>query len=684
MSESNNNVPMRITQLEEATSYPEGSYIPIAKTGWGTKKINAAVPTPSVLNLQKELMSDSGQTYGLSDLTYQSKWYIRTNGTIGNNKIGNRLGWLKCEPYSIYNVLISPAYNDFKIAYAKTTPALEVQLYDVQLDNTSELTIKIPSDAAFLVIQYSDETEEMEISSEIYRFATIDDMEEANEKIDALENGIFEVPISNNWTQGYLNSSGGINSISGYYVSDFIDVSAFLSADIHTYLSANMYVCGYNKEKNFVKNYGTVTGGNQNFDIQNADLRGVSYLRMTVANTYQSTVTVKGKIFESISSLAEETEITTKKIEESLSLSSEDIHHYIVATSGGRAPFDSYNVYASANYFEIEDFKNYKIVFSYAPQSFGTAGIAFYDISQSFISGIQYDGVTKEFPVPPKAKYFRFTYFNLNVDSVKLVITNYVEFLRPKEIDPAKYIKNLYATFLTVGVIGDSLASGEVYSNNGGVAAHDMYEFSWGQFMARKSGNKYYNFSSGGQTTRSWLQSRFYTEVMDGEHDCKAYYIALGQNDHSYPALGMNYLGTIDDIDDENPDNNQDSFYGNYGKIIQKIKTIVPNAVFFLVNMPVMGQASEPAYEAKLAYNAAIANLAQHFENCYLIELTKYNTLIASGYDYLRSQSRNAHYNAIAYNYISELIIEQTNHVMVTNKTGFYTVEFIGTDWRWT
>ena len=67
-----------------------------------------------------------------------------------------------------------------------------------------------------------------------------------------------------------------------------------------------------------------------------------------------------------------------------------------------------------------------------------------------------------------------------------------------------------------------------------------------------------------------------------------------------------------------------------------------------------MGQASEPAYEAKLAYNAAIANLAQHFENCYLIELTKYNTLIASGYDYLRSQSRNAHYNAIAYNYISD------------------------------
>ena len=46
MSESNNNIPMRITQLEEATSYPEDSYIPMAKAGYGTKKINTKVLTP--------------------------------------------------------------------------------------------------------------------------------------------------------------------------------------------------------------------------------------------------------------------------------------------------------------------------------------------------------------------------------------------------------------------------------------------------------------------------------------------------------------------------------------------------------------------------------------------------------------------------------------------------------------
>ena len=53
MSESNNNIPMRITQLEEATEYPEGSYFPIAKAGYGTKKINTKVLTPADEILKK-------------------------------------------------------------------------------------------------------------------------------------------------------------------------------------------------------------------------------------------------------------------------------------------------------------------------------------------------------------------------------------------------------------------------------------------------------------------------------------------------------------------------------------------------------------------------------------------------------------------------------------------------------
>ena len=55
--------------------------------------------------------------------------------------------------------------------------------------------------------------------------------------------------------------------------------------------------------------------------------------------------------------------------------------------------------------------------------------------------------------------------------------------------------------FEKFGVIGDSFASGEV-AINGYI---DYYNVSWGQILARMSGNKCINFSSGGLSTRTWL-----------------------------------------------------------------------------------------------------------------------------------------------------------------------------------
>lgn len=511
-----------------------------------------------------------------------------------------------------------------------------------------------------------------------------EEIDSVKNAVDVLNNGYFSLDIGNDFTQGYLTSGGTIASMSGFYVTDFIDVSGFLSAVIHTYLSANMHVCGYDENKTFKRDYGAPSsGGNQNFDVT-ADLTGVKYVRITVANNHQSEVYVRGELIGSLLEANDAIAEIKGKIEYSLELKASDLHYYITSTSGNRSYFESYNVYGSESYLEINDFKNYKIVFENAPREFSTAGIAFYDISRHYISGIQYDGVTKEFSIPAKARYFRFTYFSTVPGTVKLVVDNFVSLSFPKTITPEKYIENLYASFLKVGIIGDSLASGEAYSNNGGVSApHDLYEYSWGQFMARRSGNTYYNFSSGGQTTRSWLlpraQGGWYDVATDGEHDCMAYYIALGQNDHSYQGMGMDYLGVPADMDDET----KDTFYGNYGKIIRAMKTVEPKAVFFLVNMPVMSQASEPAYEAKIAYNEAIGNIAAHFDGCYLLDLNRYSTLIASGNDYLRAQSRNAHFNAVAYNYFASVIIELTNEAMVLNREGFMQVEFIGTEWSW-
>ena len=61
--------------------------------------------------------------------------------------------------------------------------------------------------------------------------------------------------------------------------------------------------------------------------------------------------------------------------------------------------------------------------------------------------------------------------------------------------------------FRTFACVGDSLSSGEfqIPRNDGSEkkwSYYDMFEYSWGQFMARTLGSKVYNFSKGGMTAR--------------------------------------------------------------------------------------------------------------------------------------------------------------------------------------
>lgn len=62
--------------------------------------------------------------------------------------------------------------------------------------------------------------------------------------------------------------------------------------------------------------------------------------------------------------------------------------------------------------------------------------------------------------------------------------------------------------FRTVACIGDSLSSGEFEGFiNGHPAWYDCYEYSWGQYMARDTGTKVYNFSKGGMTAREYCET---------------------------------------------------------------------------------------------------------------------------------------------------------------------------------
>ena len=70
--------------------------------------------------------------------------------------------------------------------------------------------------------------------------------------------------------------------------------------------------------------------------------------------------------------------------------------------------------------------------------------------------------------------------------------------------------------------------------------------------------------------------------------------------------MGLNYIGTVDDIDDNNYNNNADTFFGNYGKLIAQVMEHAPNARFCLIKIPL-----KETYTAQ--YNEAIEGLANHF-----------------------------------------------------------------------
>ena len=164
-------------------------------------------------------------------------------------------------------------------------------------------------------------------------------------------------------------------------------------------------------------------------------------------------------------------------------------------------------------------------------------------------------------------------------------------YLFPENDQPLDRLVDGYSRtsiFRTIAFIGDSLSSGEFETRDaeGRPGYHDLYEYSWGQYIARKNGLKAYNFSRGGMTAREYLQS--FAESRDfwnPEKACQAYVIALGVNDifHQNMKIGVAEDITATEFTDERP------FISYYAEIIRRYKQISPDAKFFFVTVPNSG-----------------------------------------------------------------------------------------------
>jgi lysophospholipase L1-like esterase len=261
--------------------------------------------------------------------------------------------------------------------------------------------------------------------------------------------------------------------------------------------------------------------------------------------------------------------------------------------------------------------------------------------------------------------------FILRVDLTSAVLSMSSTYqLNP--LDVIKDTPGMLSIFHTVGCIGDSLASGESAYKDGGTTKYvDLYPFSWGQCLARMTGNLFYNFSKGGLSAKTWLTSEYAVTAFDGNHKCDAYIIGLGQNDKNQGYT----VGTTADINLADYTQNADTFCGNYGKIIQMIKEHQPKAKIFVITDPL---------ESVNTYgiNTAIRNVAALFTNVYVLDFYQYGAdFLIHGF--LHNQYRSGHFNALGYQYIAKMIATYIDWYIMNNYSEFSQVEFIGTDYSW-
>ena len=251
-----------------------------------------------------------------------------------------------------------------------------------------------------------------------------------------------------------------------------------------------------------------------------------------------------------------------------------------------------------------------------------------------------------------------------------------------RPLDTVKTDGGFTGIFRTFGAIGDSLSSGELESltEDGNRGYHDIYEYSWGQFIAEKSRMKCFNFSRGGLTARTFNEFEEQGKLLAG-NPCQAYIIALGVNDRTAVVNGSEKYGDIStDVDFDDYRNNANTVIGNYFKIIQKIKEISPKSRIFLTTPPVDFWESEDKTltEFRDKFADFVRSIPSYFPWIYVMDLRKY----CPPFDEKMREKYycGGHLNVLGYKYVADVFSSYMDYIIRKNYEDFKQTGFIGTD----
>lgn len=228
----------------------------------------------------------------------------------------------------------------------------------------------------------------------------------------------------------------------------------------------------------------------------------------------------------------------------------------------------------------------------------------------------------------------------------------------------------------TIACVGDSLSSGEFeyVDENGNKTYHDMFDYSWGQFMARMAGIKVYNFSRGGMTAKeycnSFAQANGYWNSDKAAH---GYIIALGVNDVFNAGQPV---GSLDDVCFEDYEKNADTFAGYYAMIIQRYKEIQPDAKFFLVTKP--NDNRDEKCDSGEAVSELLYDFSRAFSNTYVIDLRKYGPVYDE--EFRKRFYLGGHMNAAGYLFTARMMVSYIDYIIRHDFEAFSKIGFVGYD----
>lgn len=265
--------------------------------------------------------------------------------------------------------------------------------------------------------------------------------------------------------------------------------------------------------------------------------------------------------------------------------------------------------------------------------------------------------------IPSNAKY-------VFVSSYAYEETDYAYFANEDtEDEPTTDVldRTEFALFKQWGIVGDSLSVGHTADSDGNASSPNLY-YSWGQYLARRIGNTCLNFGRSGVSAKAWMtDDNGYNLLVQPEKLCQCYILALGANDTSMT------LGSIADVNFSNMNNNADTEYGWYAKVINAIRTTAPQAPIFLFTLPHPRNTDANIQAINNMIREFAAN--DNFSMVYLVDLdADYNDYFKEGKLGNCIGNTGWHLTALGYLYASIINEIAISKVMAENYADFQNV----------